>query len=392
MSNIAARGWICYLALLFSLECLLTTACSTENTNQAPAKVEQETAVAEFGNTPLGEPVQIYTLKNAQGMEARITNYGGIVVSLKVPDRNGVLGEIVLGHDSVEGYLNSPYFGAIIGRYGNRIGNGQFTLQRINYSLAKNNGPNHLHGGIKGFDKVVWLAKPLKSAEGEGLSLTYVSADGEEGYPGALTAKVVYTLTPDNALRIDYEATTDKPTVVNLTNHSYFNLKDAGATTILDHVLMINADRYTPVGATLIPTGQLAAVEGTPFDFRKPTAIGARIDGSHEQLKFGLGYDHNFVLNRGAEPMIVAATVFEPSTGRHMEVLTTEPGLQFYSGNFLDGKITGRGGTVYQKRSGLCLETQHFPDSPNKQQFPTTVLEPGQTYQTTTAYRFSARP
>jgi aldose 1-epimerase len=347
--------------------------------------------VQEFGKSPDGQAVQVYTLINSQGMEARITNYGGTVVSLKTPDRNGSLADVVMGHDGVEGYAGSPYFGALIGRYGNRIANGQFKLHGKTYELAKNNGPNHLHGGIKGFDKVVWTAEPVTSEAGPGLSLTYVSADGEEGYPGTLNAKVVYTLTNDNALRIEYAATTDKPTVVNLTNHSYFNFKDAGATNILDHVMMINADSYTPVDKTLIPTGDLAPVEGTPFDFREPTAIGARIDQDNEQLKFGLGYDHNFVINRSAEGLGLAATVVEPTTGRRMEVLTTEPGVQFYSGNFLDGTVTGKGGTVYQKRAGFCLETQHYPDSPNQPQFPTTVLEPGQTYRTTTVYRFSAQ-
>jgi aldose 1-epimerase len=391
MFNKAARRSLPPLALLLVLECFSSSACTVEDANQAEIKTRKEVAVQEFGKTPEGEPVQIYTLTTAQGMEARITNYGGIVVSLKTPDRNGTFGEVVLGHDSLDGYPKSSYFGALIGRYGNRIGNAQFTLQGNTYTLAKNNGPNHLHGGIKGFDKVVWTAEPVNSEEGPGLSLTYVSADGEEGYPGTLNVKVLYTLTDDNTLRIDYEATTDKPTVVNLTNHSYFNLKDAGATTILDHELKLNADRYTPVDKSLIPTGELAPVEGTPFDFRQPTAIGARIDGDHEQLKFGLGYDHNFVLNHTAEGLILAATVFEPTTGRRMEVLTTEPGVQFYTGNFLDGTITGRGGTVYQRRSAFCLETQHFPDSPNKDQFPSTVLEPGQTYQTTTLYRFTAQ-
>jgi aldose 1-epimerase len=377
-----------------ALACLLVTACggpAVEEGSEAETPTQKEVTVQEFGKSPDGQPVQVYTLTNSQGMEARITNYGGTVVSLTTPDRNGAFADVVLGHTSVEGYQASPYFGALIGRYGNRIGNAQFTLNGETYELAKNNGPNALHGGIKGFDKVVWTADPINGDDGPGLSLTYVSADGEEGYPGRLSAKVVYTLTNDNGLRIEYEATTDKPTVVNLTNHSYFNFKDAGATDILGHEMMINADRYTPVDKTLIPTGELAPVEGTPFDFRESTAIGARIDGDHEQLKFGLGYDHNFVINRSAEGLGLAAVVVEPTTGRRMEVLTTEPGVQFYSGNFLNGTVTGKGGTVYQKRAGFCLETQHYPDSPNQPSFPSTVLEPGQTYSTTTIYRFSAQ-
>ncbi len=376
-----------WLAALLSL----CSACAPQEATQPKAKAQKETAVQEFGKTPEGEAVQIYTLTNAQGMEARITNYGGILVSLKTPDRNGALADVVLGHDTLDGYFeNSPYFGALIGRYGNRIAKGQFTLEGKTYTLAKNNGPNSLHGGLKGFDKALWTAEPLNSADGPALSLSYVSADGEEGYPGTLHAKVVYTLTNDNVLRLDYEATTDKTTIVNLTNHSYFNLKDAGATPALDHVLTINADNYTPVDATLIPTGEIAPVEGTPFDFRKPTAIGARIDDDNEQLKLGGGYDHNFVLNGGPQDLALAATVSEPTTGRHMEVWTTQPGVQFYSANFLDGTISGKGGVAYQKHAALCLETQHFPDSPNQHQFPSTVLQPGQTYKTTTEYRFSA--
>jgi aldose 1-epimerase len=380
------------IVLLVLLELLLGSGCTTQQVSQPETKTQKDVTVEEFGKTPAGEAVQIYTLTNAQGMEARITNYGGIVVSLKTPDRNGAFADVVLGHDTLDGYFqNSPYFGALIGRYGNRIAKGEFALDGKTYTLAKNNGPNSLHGGTKGFDQVVWKAEPLNSEDGPALSLTYVSADGEEGYPGTLNVKVVYTLTNDNALRIEYEATTDKKTVLNLTNHSYFNLKDAGATPILDHVLMINADRYTPVDATLIPTGELAPVEGTPFDFRQPTAIGTRIDDDNQQLKFGMGYDHNFVLTRSADGLSLAATVSEPTTGRRMEVLTTQPGVQFYTGNFLDGTITGKGGTKYQQRTALCLETQHFPDSPNQPEFPSAVLEPGQTYQATTLYRFSAQ-
>jgi aldose 1-epimerase len=342
---------------------------------------------------PSGETVELYGLTNAQGMEARISTYGGILISLKTLDRSGALADVVLGHDDLESYVknNSPFLGALIGRYGNRIGKAQFVLQGTTYKLAANDGPNHLHGGTKGFDKVIWKAEKVDAADGVALVLTYVSADGEEGYPGTLTAKVTYTLTDGNALRIDYEATADKPTIVNLTNHAYFNLKDAGASTILGHELTLNADRFTPVDKTLIPTGELRPVEGTPFDFRQPTAIGARIEQADEQLQFGGGYDHNWVLNRQGDGLSLAARVHEPGSGRVMEVFTTEPGIQFYCGNFLDGSITGRSGVAYQKRVGLCLETQHYPDSPNKPDFPSTMLEPGQTYHSTTEFRFSSQ-
>jgi aldose 1-epimerase len=326
-------------------------------------------------------------------MEARISTYGGILISLKAPDRNGTLADVVVGHDDLESYVknNSPFFGALIGRYGNRIGNAQFTLQGNTYKLEANDGPNHLHGGTKGFDKVLWQGEKVDAADGVALALSYVSADGEGGYPGALTVKVTYTLTDTNALRIDYQATTDKPTVVNLTSHSYFNLKDAGASPILGHELTLNADRFTPVDKTLIPTGELRSVEGTPFDFRQPTAVGARIDQADEQLQFGGGYDHNWVLNREGDGLSLAARVHEPTTGRVLEIFTTEPGIQFYSGNFLNGSITGRGGVAYKKRVGLCLETQHYPDSPNKPDFPSTTLEPGQTYHSITEFRFSSQ-
>ena len=345
----------------------------------------------DFGKAD-GQSVALYTLTNRNGVEAKITPYGGIVVSLKVPDRNGKLGDVVLGFDNLDSYLkgNDPYLGALIGRYGNRIGNGRFTLNGVEYKLATNNGPNHLHGGIKGFDKVVWNAQPAKTRRGAKLTLTYRSRDGEEGYPGNLSVRVVYTLTDNNELKIDYSATTDKDTVVNLTHHSYFNLAGQGNGDILNHQLMINADRFTPVDSTLIPTGELRSVKGTPFDFKQSTAIGARINQEDEQLKFGKGYDHNFVLNGRTGILRQAAKVTETSTGRVMEVWTTEPGLQFYSGNFLDGK-TGKQGKSYQIRYGLCLETQHFPDSPNKPDFPATVLRKGRIYRTTTIYKFAAR-
>ena len=345
---------------------------------------------AEFGKTKQGEVAYIYTLTNANGCEVRITNYGGIVVSLKVPDKTGKLADVVLGYETLDKYIEkSPYFGALIGRYGNRIGKGKFTLNGKEYTLAVNNGPNHLHGGIVGFDKVMWRAKEIRKPEGIGLELTYLSKDGEEGYRGNLSATVRYLWTNDNELRIDYAATTDQPTVVNLTNHSYFNLTCKGD--ILGHELMIDADKFTPVDEGLIPTGELRNVAGTPMDFRKATAIGTRIEQQDEQLKFGLGYDHNWVLNRSGGSLRMVARVHEPTTGRVLEVHTTEPGLQFYCGNFLDGTITGKYGRVYQKRNGFCLETQHFPDSPNKPNFPSTVLKPGEKYASTTIYKFATK-
>jgi aldose 1-epimerase len=343
-----------------------------------------------FGITERGEPVELYTLTNRNGMEARIMTYGGIVVSLKVPDRHGNLGDVVLGYDTLDGYLKkSEYFGAIIGRYGNRIGKGSFSLNGKQYTLPKNNGENTLHGGIRGFDKVVWKAKEVRGTQSVGLKLSYLSKDGEEGFPGNLSVTVVYTLTNANELKIVYSAVTDKTTVVNLTQHSYFNL--AGEGDILKHQLMINATRFTPVDSGLIPTGELRPVKGTPLDFTKPEAIGARIGEADEQLKVGKGYDHNWVLNHTTGTFALAARVFEQRSGRVMEVSTTEPGLQFYSGNFLDGSVTGKGGQVYKHRYGFCLETQHFPDSPNKPRFPSTLLKPSQNYKTTTIYKFSAK-
>jgi aldose 1-epimerase len=347
------------------------------------------TTRADFGKTPEGVSVSIYTLTNSHGMEARITNYGGIVVSLKAPDKTGAMTDVVLGFDTLDGYVNNTsYFGALIGRYGNRIGKARFNLDGHEYKLAANNGENSLHGGTRGFNRAVWTPRELSDG---GLELVYVSKDGEEGYPGNLRVRVTYHLTPANELKIEYEASTDKDTVLNLTNHSYFNLKGAGNGDILDHKMIINADRFTPVDAGLIPTGELRSVNGTPFDFRKPTAIGARINDNDEQLKLGKGYDHNWVLNKSANSLSLAARVEEPSTGRVLEVHTTEPGVQFYTGNFLDGTAKGKGGKTYGFRSGFCLETQHFPDSPNKPSFPSTVLRPGQQFHSTTVYRFSAK-
>ncbi len=362
---------------------LLAGCCCTPQTGDQITK-------SPFGTMPDGTPVDLYQLRNQNGVSASIINYGGIVVSLRVPDRSGNFGDVVLGHDTLEGYLKaSPYFGCLVGRYGNRIARGRFTLQGQQYTLATNNYPNALHGGLKGFDKRVWQATSYQTKLGPALELTYTSADGEEGYPGKLTVKAVYTMTDDNALRLDYTATTDKATVVNLTQHSYFNL--AGKGDILGHEVFLDAKLFTPVDATLIPTGVLQPVVGTPFDFNQPTAIGARIGEDHEQLKFGGGYDHNWVINKKAGKLGLMARVHEPSTGRVLEVLSTEPGLQFYSGNFLDGSITGKGGWVYAFRNGFCMEPQHYPDSPNQPQFPSTALFPGETYKNTIIYKFSVK-
>nr|WP_210240001.1 MULTISPECIES: aldose epimerase family protein [unclassified Mesorhizobium] len=343
-----------------------------------------------FGNTEDGKAVDLYTLTNDRGASVKFIAYGGIVTAINVPDRWGKLDNVVLGFKELADYESmNPYFGALIGRYGNRIGGAKFTLDGTQYQLAPNNGPNSLHGGTKGFDKVVWAVEPLSSVSGAAARLNYTSKDGEEGYPGTLTVQVVYSLTNDNELRIDYEATTDKPTVVNLTSHSYFNLAGDGTGGIDDHILTINADRYTPVDATLIPTGQLASVTATPFDFRQGAPIGARIRSSDPQMAYGRGYDHNFVLNRSGGGLSLAARVYEPRSGRIMEISTTEPGVQFYSGNFLDSTLVGAAGQQYRQTDGFCLETQHFPDSPNKPSFPTTVLKPGETLKSTTIHKFS---
>ena len=343
-----------------------------------------------FGTAPDGSEVTVFTLANSRGVEARIINYGGIVLSLKVPDRNGAMGDVVLGYDTLNGYLkDNPYFGCLVGRFGNRIAKGQFVLNGKQYTLAKNNGPNALHGGLKGFDKAVWAATAKMTANGPALGLNYVSRDGEEGYPGTVSVTAVYTLTEDNALELEFTAVSDQDTVLNLTHHSYFNL--AGKGDVLGHQVTINAEQFTPVDSTLIPTGELRSVAGTPLDFRKPMTIGARIDSDDEQLRYGNGYDHNWVLNKPARKLGLAATVVEPVSGRVMEVLTTEPGTQFYTGNFLDGTIVGKGGWVYQKRNGFCFEPQHYPDSPNKPHFPSTILKAGETYSNTIIYRFSTQ-
>jgi len=346
-----------------------------------------------FGTTADGKTADLYTLKNKNGMQVSITNFGATVVSIMAPDKTGKMADVALGYDDLAGYeLNKNYLGVLVGRYGNRIAHGKFSIDGTEYTLAKNNGDNSLHGGIKGFNKAMWEAKDVSKGGEAAVEMKYVSKDGEEGYPGNLSVTVFYTLTNKNELKIDYSATTDKKTVVNLTNHTYFNLAGQGNGDILKHELMINADTFTPVDSGLIPTGELKKVEGTPFDFRKATAIGARIDADDEQIRLGGGYDHNFVLNRQkATGLSLAARVSDPASGRTMEVWTTEPGVQFYTGNFLDGSFKGKGGSVYQKRTALCLETQHFPDSPNHPSFPTTLVKPGEKYHTTTVYKFEAK-
>jgi aldose 1-epimerase len=352
-------------------------------------KMEPKAAVSPFEFTVDGKQVKLFTLKNSKGMEVQLTNYGASIVVLKVPDKQGVTDDVVLGYDSIQGYINGKsYFGCVAGRYANRIANAKFSLEGNAYTLAANNGVNSLHGGVKGFDKQVWDAVQ----EGNRVTFTYVSADGEEGYPGKLTVTLTYSLDSNaNRLQLQYGATTDKATVLNLANHSYFNLEGQGKGTILDHEIMINAPSFTPVDSALIPTGVLQRVAGTPFDFTIPTKIGAGInDTSDLQIKFGLGYDHNFVLTPGDGILRSAAKVVAPQSGRTLEVLTTEPGVQFYTGNFLNGSEKGKG-SVYGHRSGFCLETQHFPDSPNQPFFPSTVLKPGETFQSTTVFAFGVQ-
>lgn len=394
MKRVYPNWWIT-LALL-----ILLGSCQDD---KKQSKVRDKTlplisiTKAEFGFTPDG-PADIYTLTNRNGMKIRITNYGGIIVSWLAPDRNGVLKDMVLGFDDIEGYLTDhPYFGAIIGRYGNRIDDGKFTIDGQTYQLAQNNNGEHLHGGDRGFDKYLWNATIIE-AEIPSLKLSRRSPDMEEGYPGNLDVEVTYTLDPDNTLTIDYKAETDKKTIVNLTNHSYFNLKGDGEGDILGHTLLLNSNRYTPVDDNLIPTGTIDSINTTPFDFRGPTMMGARIESDHEQMKKGGGYDHNYVLfkhdlshDHGHDEMMPVALVFEPISGRTLEMHSTEPGVQFYTGNFLDGTIKGKGGKVYGPRVAFCLETQHFPDSPNQPQFPSVILSPGETYHSSTRYIFGIR-
>ena len=371
-----------YIAIPLALTVFLMFGCK-----ESPRYGEKKMSIEKeaFGKTTDGKNVDLYTLTNANGLKAKITNYGGIVTSLQVPDRNGNLADIVLGYDTLDKYIKaSPYFGAIVGRYGNRIAKGKFTLNNFEYTLATNDGENHLHGGIKGFDKVIWNAETIEEDNGPAVKLTYLSKDGEEGYPGNLNCTVIYTLTNDDEFKISYEAETDKPTVLNLTHHGYFNLAGHNSGDILGHELMLNANHFTPVDEGLIPTSEIKSVKDTPMNFTKPMPIGSRI----AEVKGG--YDHNYVLNKSDDSLTLAASVYEPKTGRVMEIFTTEPGIQFYSGNFLDGSNKGKG-AVYNKHNGFCLETQHFPDSPNKPNFPSVVLKPGEKYTHLTVHKFSVR-
>lgn len=376
------------LAALFGFAFILVAITTSSQSASAKPRIKQ----TPFGKTTGGQEVSLYTLTNARGAEVSVITYGARVQSIRMPGRDGKLADVVLGYDTLDGYLkDTAYFGAIAGRYANRIAHGEFKLVGVTYHLPLNDGPNSLHGGSQGFDKRVWTAKDVSTPQEEALELTYLSKDGEEGYPGNLTARVIYTLTPANELRIEYWATTDKDTIVNLTNHSYFNLAGEGAGDILGEMLEVNADHFTPVDSTFIPTGEIRTVAGTPFDFRKPTAIGARINEDNRQVKFAKGYDHNFVLNRaGKTGLVLAALAYDKASGRQLEVLTTQPGLQFYSGNFLDGSIHGKGGVAYGHRFGFCLETQHFPDSPNHPNFPSAVLKAGGHYHQLTVFQFSA--
>jgi aldose 1-epimerase len=382
-----ARTLLC--ALLFVGELLLAGSLSSQGMR---GTIRKES----FGKTASGVQIDLYTLSNKKGMEVAITNFGATVVALKVPDRAGKAADVVLGFDTLEGYENgTAYFGATVGRYGNRIGGGQFSIDGRTYTLPKNNGNNTLHGGVIGFNKRVWKAQEIASKDGESVEMSYLSADGEEGFPGNLSVKVVFTLPADrNELKINYTATTDKDTVLNLTNHSYFNLAGEGNGDILDHLLTLHAKQFTPVDKTLIPTGELRDVAGTPMDFTSATAIGKRINENYEQLVFGKGYDHNWVIASGGGKgltLTLAAEAYDPKSGRKLDVLTTEPGVQFYSGNFLDGSAKGKGNKAYGQRAAFCLETQHFPDSPNHPNFPSTLLKSNSVFHSRTAFRFSVQ-
>ncbi len=382
--------------LLLSISSLIfTSSCSKKETKTAKIVTESKVNTISkvvFGIIDDSTSAYLYTLTNTNGVKIKITNFGGIIVSIETPDKNGKLSHINLGFDSLSTYLKPhPYFGAIIGRYGNRIAKGKFTLNDNEYNLAINNEGNSLHGGTRGFDKALWSAEIVESENGsKSLRLTYLSVNMEEGYPGNLKTEVIYTLKDDNSLQINYSATTDEATVVNLTNHTYFNL-NGDSSDVLSHELYINADKFVPVDKTLIPTGILQEVKNTPFDFSTPIAIGIHIDDDNTQIGYGAGFDHTWVLNKSSDSLILAATVYEPTSGRFLEVFTTEPGIQFYTGNFLNGSNIGFGGKVYNRRSGFCLETQHFPNSPNQRNFPSVILNPSQTYNSCTVYKFSAK-
>ncbi|MES2238719.1 MAG: aldose epimerase family protein [Bacteroidota bacterium] len=386
----------CVLGLTVITAAGLSVQCKgDQKENKEKTEVQKDSATiekSEYGTTAKGEKIDSYKLKNQKGMEVDIMTYGGIITSLKVPNKAGVSEDVVVGFNNFDQYTkDNPFFGALIGRYGNRIGKAKFSLDGVEYKLAANDGPNSLHGGPLGFHKAVWTAEEAKGGANATLKLKYVSKDMEEGFPGNLTVFVTYTLTADNTLEVLYEATTDKKTVVNLTQHSYFNLSGDFTKTILDNVVTIDADKLVPVDATLIPTGKLDDVANTPFDFRTPKAIGKDIEVTNEQLKRGKGYDHCWVLNNQDKGFRFAASVYEPTSGRVMEVYTDEPGIQLYTGNFLDGTLPTRDGKTYAHRTGLCLETEHYPDSPNQKAFPTTVLNPGETYKTKTAFKFSTK-
>ncbi len=386
-----AQRLVLLLAASYVLNCQSKTETSSmADSTQVAAK--NKVTQAPFGTLPDGTAVSIFTLTNKNGMAMKVINYGGIIQSLTVPDKTGKLEDVVLGYDSLSGYLkDSPYFGAIIGRYGNRIAKGKFSIDGQSYQLGQNNLGNNLHGGPKGFDQRFWSIREFEVDNGSAIELTYKSRDGEEGFPGNLIAKVRYHLTDQNELKINYEATTDKTTVINLTQHTYFNLSGNASTDILSHELFIDADKFIPVDKTLIPTGELKNVSGTPFDFKTPTSIGSRIDKKDQQLEFGGGYDHCWVLNNKGDAAKVVTTLHDPNSGRVMSVYTVEPGIQFYSGNFLDGSITGKYNVVYKKRWAVCLETEHFPDSPNQKNFPSVLLKPGETYRTQTTYAFGVK-
>ncbi|WP_072403253.1 aldose epimerase family protein [Flaviramulus basaltis] len=384
--------------LVFAFAATINMQCKDNKKEETPEAsetiVKEKLAIekSEFGKTEDGISIEQYALKNANGIEMNVITYGGRITSLKVPNKNGDLENVVLGFDNIEDYQkDNPFFGALIGRYGNRIAKGKFTLEGNEYNLATNDGSNHLHGGVNGYDRVIWKAEPIKEMENSSLRLTYLSKDGEEGYPGNLNITVVYTLTKDNAVEVTYEATTDKTTVVNLTQHAYFNLTGDFSKDILGHDVVLNADAYLPVDATLIPTGEIKKVEGTPFDFTSSKKIGKEINTDNEQLKLGKGYDHCWVLNGEKDAMRFAASAYDEASGRFMEVFSDEPGIQFYTGNFLDGTLPMPNGGTYGHRTGFCLETQHFPDSPNQNEFPSVILKPGETYSTKTTFKFSVK-